>query len=389
MKSINYKTLVTLFFVFLTLCNCQNKPKDRNTYDTKTGKVNTRYIDFKNAEEVKEFKLSDIADSVEYIPLETSDKILVSSVMGIKTIDSLILIRDKATTYVFNLKGKFIKSLYAAGRGPGETFGTHISVDRKRKEIYVGSNYNLKLMNYTLSGKFLGYKKYMHMVAGFSYYLNDLIILPQSLSRAESCFYVYNIETDSLVYRYPFRYNHLPRSRGGYSMKYIWFDFFNNKVFFKEQVCDTIFCTKDFKDIKPAYILDFGNRRLKPEDYWNLKLTRFNYKEFIVAFKESYSFLIMKGVDDNKLHQYLYKKQSGKLIKSNDLKIVNDITGGPSLSLWEIRNPDANTNMLFLKLEPVELLESDIKPFKGSKLEEIMRNVTENDNPILVKAYLK
>lgn len=383
------RTHITVFCFILILCNCQPKPKKVQLKETVTQNVPTRYIDFvKNAKVVDKIKLSDIADSVEYIPLDISNNVLISKIQGLYITDSLILVKDKGATYLFNSVGQFQKSLYSLGRGPGEAYGTQIAIDNKNGNIYVGNRWTLKVMNFSTNGEFKNERKYKHFLWQF-YLLNNMLVFAGYESPKDYSFYAQYTGTDSVCYKHPFRYNYLPPSYGGYSVMYIWFDVFEESLFFKEQVCDTIFSTTNFKNIKPAYILDFGSRGLKPKDFFTNNPNKFDNKQLITAFKEKSNFLLMKGVDNNELCQFLYDKKREQLLKTFDLRIANDIDGGPSLHFWEIDNSNYDSKVLCFFVEPFELLDEANKPLINSKLEQIRKSININSNPVLVKAYLK
>lgn len=375
------KVHILIFIIAIALFGCESKPKENQK---------TEVINFvEDVRNVNSFKLSDFADRVEYIPLDLTNRILIAKIQGLCISDSLMLIRDKGATYLFNASGKFIKSLYSLGRGPGEAYGTHIAVDNSDGSIYVGNKWSKKMMRFSGKGEFLDERNYKHFLWQF-YLLKDRIVFAADpFHPDDGSFFVQFMNTDSVCYRHPFRYSHLPASRGGYSNMYVWFDVSDEKILFKEQVGDTIFSTSDFKNIEAAYILDFGSKGLKPDDYFSNNPNKFDDKQFITAFKESNNFLFMKGVDNDKLCQYMFDKKMKLLSKSFDLKIQNDLDGGPFLHFWEIENSTYDSNVLYFFIQPFELLDEANKLVKNSKLDKIIQSININSNPILVKVYLK
>lgn len=376
-----------MFCLIQIINSCNTRHKKEPIGETNTKNLQPFYVDVdRNTKIVDAIKLSDVADSVEYIPLDTSNRVLISKIQDLHVLDSLLLIRDKGATYLFNSSGQFQKSLYSIGKGPGEAYGTHTAVDNKN--IYVGNQWTKKIMHFSKKGEFLDEKSYSQFFWQF-YFLKDMVVFPEDIHPIDYSFYVQNRATDSITYQHPFRYNHLPYTRGGYSNMYVWFNVFEDNLFFKEQVCDTIFSTTDFCNIRQAYILDFGLRRLKPEDYFSRKPHKFDNKQFITAFKETRKFLLMKGVDNNKLCQYIFNKNDKQLLKSYNLQIKNDLDGGPSLHYWEINNSSYDSPVLYFYIHPYELLEKTNKPSLNCKLDQIRKSMCINNNPVLVKAYLK
>ncbi len=69
----------------------------------------------------KPVRLSQIADDIEYIPLETTRECLIDrSIQNIIVTQSDIFIFDYNLGYRFSSKGKFINSIGVKGKGPGE-----------------------------------------------------------------------------------------------------------------------------------------------------------------------------------------------------------------------------------------------------------------------------
>ncbi len=96
---------------------------------------------------LKPVKLSSIASSLEYIPLETNDSVLIGGTILHKYMtQDYILITDLAQTpYLFDRSGKFLCKLGRRGKGPGETTGlvSSLYVDPQTGRIFVFSSGNL------------------------------------------------------------------------------------------------------------------------------------------------------------------------------------------------------------------------------------------------------
>lgn len=73
-----------------------------------------------NSNDLGHFDISEIADSVIAIPLETGDSCLLSFVRKVKFSRDFIYIADTRSLYRFDHKGRFINQVIKIGRGPGE-----------------------------------------------------------------------------------------------------------------------------------------------------------------------------------------------------------------------------------------------------------------------------
>lgn len=389
----HYKSRLLIYYL-LTCCifliSCQNNSKNNNEKQIISDRgiedknnIETQFYDFtKNVKLEKELKLSEIADSVEYIPLDKS--VMLKGINKLVVNDSNIYIRDVAYTYIFDSNGKFIKSLYEVGRGPEEAYGTDFIVDGN-KNIYVGKRWTKNLLVYSSTAIIKKEKKYPVFEWHFHYF-NNFLIFSNMLTPDENLFYVYRIADDSLIYKHPFRYNHLPAAKSGTSGS-VWFDNFHDKLFLKEIVCDTVYSTENFSDFAVEYVFNFGSRTFKPEDYYNGKLLPFDNKEFIATFKVTSYYLLMLGMDNGKECMYLVNKTNGKIKKSFNLTFANDIDGGSMLHFIVRHNYD--DNILYFFIQPYELIENKNKISLDSKLIKVANESVENDNPILVKVNLK
>ena len=68
----------------------------------------------------KEIKLSQIAESIQYIPLETNPRCILGKIRKVHLAGALIFVSDLKDLSIFNTKGQFINRISKNGRGPGE-----------------------------------------------------------------------------------------------------------------------------------------------------------------------------------------------------------------------------------------------------------------------------
>lgn len=103
-------------------------------------------------------KLSDFADSLFCIPLETNSKCVIGGVItDVFMTDEFIFIVEPKSIKKFSKIGKFICSIGRSGKGPGEfpEIGS-ISIDRKKKEIYIYPHFRKSVVIiYDFDGKLI------------------------------------------------------------------------------------------------------------------------------------------------------------------------------------------------------------------------------------------
>jgi hypothetical protein len=142
------KRAIFFFAILLTSCGTKNL-KEVN---------DLRYIDVAGGVgKSRTFNLSEIADSIEYIPLETTSESLIGKIFANKIyMENHILyipLQDQSIK-IFNKTGGFINSLYKQGRGPGEYLRIiTLDIDLNTNNIYIQSNN--RILEYKCNGEFV------------------------------------------------------------------------------------------------------------------------------------------------------------------------------------------------------------------------------------------
>lgn len=102
--------------------------------------------------------LSDIAENIKYIPLETSVENLISYVGDIKFTKNYIFISNinPFSLYVFNHSGQFIRQIGHKGRGPNEyNIISGFCIQGQNNDVYLYSTAPSKLLVYDIGGMIL------------------------------------------------------------------------------------------------------------------------------------------------------------------------------------------------------------------------------------------
>ena len=84
----------------------------------------------------EQMKLSDICDSLIYIPLETKKESLLGGVSKVKVDGDDVFINYYWGLYHFKINGDFVGQIGRKGRGPGEYICTGFCLNKKDKNIY-------------------------------------------------------------------------------------------------------------------------------------------------------------------------------------------------------------------------------------------------------------
>lgn len=89
----------------------------------------------------KDFYLSDLSQSIEYIKLDSNTSFFLSNISNLKIAGDYIFISDGRGLYQYDADGGFIREIGLKGRGPGETLGPiRFAIDSYNNEILVYSS---------------------------------------------------------------------------------------------------------------------------------------------------------------------------------------------------------------------------------------------------------
>ncbi|MCE7054339.1 6-bladed beta-propeller [Algoriphagus sp. AGSA1] len=122
-----------------------------------------------------EFQLSEIAKSVEYISLETSEASYLSLVQDVKSYkDRLYVVDFPGRILVFDKDGKFIQQIGVEGEGPGEFHNlSSFTIDDDSKTLLVASG--RRLISYSLDNEYITEKT-------FPFFIDYIEIIDKSIN---------------------------------------------------------------------------------------------------------------------------------------------------------------------------------------------------------------
>jgi hypothetical protein len=86
--------------------------------------------------------LNDMVESIEYIPLETTDDCLLRTVKSFILSDNYILHDQGNKFFLFSRSGRFVAQIGNRGGGPGEFYNARsLHIDEKSKQVILYESY--------------------------------------------------------------------------------------------------------------------------------------------------------------------------------------------------------------------------------------------------------
>ena len=351
--------------------------------------------------ELSKYKLSDICDSLFYIPLKSDYGIRYLN--EIQMDDSIIFCATQPEGILaFNFKGQFLKRIGKRGRGPGEyQTGIRFCLDKMANYIYVDNGMG-KILKFNYQGDLLKEIEIKTKVSpGFIDFADNFFVFSYPIVTSTIKTPYQWIITDSLSNmvsqksndNYIF-HNNGPTPSG--ELTYM----FNNKIHYWNHYNDTIFQITS-KNLQPKYILDKGKMGPSPEKLSNL--IRFNdIRDYIIIRKiiecSNFLFIIYYFQNQREIVMFdKYKKISYniKSAHSIDAEFTNDIDGG--LNFLPFKSTDSLTLVMPIDVYKITQIGKTIDfknstpkhPEKKKELVQLANSLNENDNPVLMMVKLK
>lgn len=399
--------LKILYSVFiLTLVSCTSEQTINSKEVSAETLIYPILLDLSNNKNIQSTSLSQIADSISYIKLESNSKSFLSTILGIEMNDTFVYVNTMGKVHRFSKDGTFISDINNIGKGPGEGYARCFAVNPNENHVFVYNNYTGKIMQYDKNNSFNRYLKIssdgVHHIEKMFYYKKNLLLGIRSYPHIKYFTQIYNFKTDSLYVglynKYPLDYN--INSKGiGFNTKSVFFNTYNDTLLIKETFCDTIFSTVDLKTYSPRYILNLGKNKLSYRDDLLARTRKQKNNGInIVAdnFCETSRYLfircdITKEKDRNR-QLVIYDKKKNKMFSQEDLQIENDLDGGLNfLSFGLLKCIWSYGDKVYCLLEPNDIMERTKKnniKFADS-FEKLAQNIEINDNPVLMVVSLK
>ena len=395
--------LCILIFIF---CSCNNSKTTEHKLNGKQESLGDEIIQIDPRTFTgREFKLSDIADHINYIPLDNSIPIGPISSFIIRN-NSIYLSIEDLHLIKFDIKGKNPQPVGRNGRGPGEyLYCTYYTVDNKTGNIYLRGKRE-SILVYSPNGVFIRELLLPHCDDGSLFhameFLDSSLFIAQYIDGGHAKYNWVIIDTLGNILSYKENYlpsfiSHTGQSGGIYKFK--------DKISYWETYNDTVFTISPDFNYNTSIIFPPGNYRRRVE---NIKFN--SPQEFIEEVKKICRTISLFETNYFWVYRYMYnlvgiafidKRTRKTLLSFRELKswgIDNDLDGGTVFQPEGYYTENGNeyligmvdTYQLITKVVSDTFKNSASKyPEKKKDLEKLVSSLKETDNPVLMMVRLK
>lgn len=429
MYKINKKVIALFVAVIVTILSisCSGNSAKQKVKESKKVEKAYKYASMKDGilhldlnearKHPKKLKLSDICDSLIYIPLETRKECLLGKNLHEIDIDGdNIFIQEGWNLFHFNMNGKFKSQVGKTGRGPGEYVCTGYCLNKRDKKLYAQACYQHKFLvfdyNDDLLSSELNFKNLFHSMR-YDYINNAIVGAAYYFlgKRKDAKYYkIKDIKVDNNKVSV-FKSNYFPKEyfvdQAKTRMNLVGSSTYSYKeeIFFQEIANDTLFKKSD-SIMSPHIILN--NYKFRPKFTSDKE---FDIKEFIkdndCFFKDFYFSVtdesdryVFAGNIYAKSGHFLFDKKEKKLTfiekpKDEKNQIINNIDFVNDFNLGAV----INNSYLRVRVDAADLISNYNDMLEAGKLDmnskytkalaKIVNNLTEESNPIIILARLK
>lgn len=362
--------------IFCIFCGC-----------LQTQDQNKIFVDVKDITNVS---IHDCFERIEIIPLETTQDALIRYIRKIIHNDNHYFVIDyNKNVYKISEEGEFLNEIGRFGRGPGE----HLDVVDIQINEYT-SNLELlipmgKIDIFSIDGEYLESLNLDTYAHDFIIINEDLILLHFLVGDYKLKFFSRS-EGRVIAQEYPMSEEINKRMPVG-DTDPLWKR--DGNAYFHFPFSNEIFQIDGFK-LKHLYSIDCGNYSFDLSDInWKTGLNRKYYSEKISESSDIATFfhfhieneeIIMKRFlngDKQNRPLFLYDKST------SETKVFIDFEEGVTLPM--LYNYDPNSQIIYGAVEPHDINNYIVKDLLDKENIEKLTNINPDDNPVIVKYYLK
>ena len=389
-----------------------------------------------------EIPVSEFVSELEYIPLETGDDCLIGEhIRDLAVTSTHIFVRDETNCYAFDRDGRFITQIGRVGQGPGEyQFISGLSVDEKNQSLYIETFRTI--LEYSFDGVFHQSipipKNMMGSPLGDISFVRDNLFIGHvpNYSGNEMFNFLLFDNSGEVVKSFD---NHVKLDRAK-PMYFFAADAamqpfrLSGNMYVKENSNDTLYCLNEQNDLVPHYVFDLGKYVFSKEKREEESRSRSNlngvievpctfipgmisiphYLFFSITAHELPTNIpfpkkrvrltvVPPGAQRIVAHPvvgiYDIVNQKTRFLDTDPVSmlhgLINDLDGG--LSFWP-RYATSDNELIEIRqaFEMKEILTEEYfaahkfkNPQAHQKLNELLKNLDWEDNPVLVIGKLK
>lgn len=304
----------TLIFIFSLGCFMATSCSKSNNKKAETAIADKLpyYIDLESGfDNYKKVNLSEIADSIEYVTIETSPQCLIRYARDIKLTSNFIFISDFEGLYKFNRKGKFICQIGRKGNGPGEYINVRtFTIDETKELVFVADNGKKQIEIFNFNGDFIKSVKYDLDLQNIAIYDNSTFAYSVVCSGAEvneHNLILIDYSTGEVKNKYKDYYN----IKGWHFFDFTTLTKYKEELYFNDTFCDTMFVINEEMEEMPFCVFNIGKYHIIDT---HSQMAKVSMVQRIILTEHNILFIYGSPVKDNFMRMGMYNKHMNQFV---------------------------------------------------------------------------
>ncbi len=350
------------------------------------------------------FKLSEIAEDVSYIRLETRPDVLVGY-GSIKLAGKFIIVGTyRKPIMLFTREGKYVRSIGFIGKGPGEYKNPSINqIDPVKEELFVLGSGNDRIFKYSFSGKLLQDIPLPQLCTDFYRFDNGNLLLATGRNYKADGFYPFVLLDPKGKLIKENQSHEVPVGKYiAYGVRPNFDAASNGSVIVNNFGRDVIWQISPAGETRPYATLLLGKLKTPDEYYYDqAQWVQKPFGFFALGFSCSETGPLIKVSYAYELHTETgyFDPRTTKLLFRDSTKVGeygfhNNLDGGPGFGFTQFFQEN---NVLFTSLMSVDIKENRnfyanqeaLYPDKKKAMLEMIDSLDENDNPVIMVVRLR
>jgi hypothetical protein len=382
-----------LFIIFIVFFSCSEKKKNIIQGEISSDGGQIILLD---AVKDKKIYLSDIAKNINIKILETTEESLIGDIIKLDIDEDYYFILNSIDklVYVFDREGRFKRRIGQRGAGPEEIqYPECFAIDRSNKEVWLTNNF-LSISKYNYEGKFIGKQNinikfrdfYIADDGNIYFHTSKLFNFSELGNPICANLWVMDPKGDIKTF-FPYDPLIYPNGELYFDTKIPFNQSKSNTATYNHVFCDTIY-SLDGNIIKPAYIIDFGDKKAKidftstmGEKVMKYFLDNFETASYVQNYIETEHFLRFNYVMGTQLYDAFYDKKMNKVVEGI---LVNDILGAHI----EFRTHSEDRLIGYMNAFEIKINDKTDRYIDSETISKLQA-IDQENNPILIEIELK
>lgn len=345
----------------------------------------------------KDVHIHELTDSIGYVALETSDRVLLGDIVAAKFAGGYYFVQDSRGLYIFTHTGKFVSEVGRRGVAPEEYVNLDcFYIDERQGLVGIVSGYQKKIVRYTFDGKFhsaLSLEgKDVHVVAMMPCGGDSLLAhfpLPNDAAEPDMEYGLFSQHGTRLIPQKLLEAANVHSGAARHPFSYYPMTSFRGEIYFIPAFSNLIYTWKDNR-ATARYAIDAPDQM--PDEAFLRRHEDLDFFRLRSVMREEGTGMGITGLEATDDYLFVSLNNEETLIWDGEQGMVISSVYNPSLNTWAnllLAGGVSDEHVGVLQADFLYVHKEQIARNADGRLAAIVRQLREDDNPVLYRYYFK